>query len=161
MASGLKPQTDATNTTASVAPSQIEVSISNQTTETASSTAASSSPVMEEDEDPLPSNNVQAEVNEYFKDIPVMQDIAYCESRDRQFDEQGSVFRGKVNHDDVGVMQINTDYHLDKAEAMGIDIFTTEGNMTYARELFEKEGTEPWDSSSKCWIPRSNLVAMK
>ena len=90
-----------------------------------------------------------------------MQDIAYCESRNRQFNPDGTVFRGKVNHDDVGVMQVNTNYHLDKATDLGLDLFTTEGNMEYARHLFEKEGTTPWLSSSKCWSTRSNLVAMK
>ncbi|MEI8337844.1 MAG: hypothetical protein WCF92_01705 [bacterium] len=100
-------------------------------------------------------------MNEYFKDIPVMQDIAYCESRDRQFNPDGTVFRGKVNSDDVGVMQINTYYHADKSETLDMDIFTTEGNLKYARRLFEREGTTPWLSSSKCWKPRSNHVAMK
>lgn len=104
--------------------------------------------------------NVAGIVKEYFKDIPIMQDIAYCESRDRQFNPDGTVFRGKVNSDDVGVMQVNTDYHLDRATDLGMDLFTTEGNMEYARHLFEKEGTTPWDSSSKCWSARSNHVAM-
>lgn len=104
---------------------------------------------------------VKEVVREYFKDTPIMAEIAWCESRNRQFDINGEIFRGKVNSDDVGVMQINTYYHLKAAKARGNDLFTLEGNLDYAKYLFEREGTVPWMSSSKCWIPRSNLVALK
>lgn len=100
-------------------------------------------------------------VREYFKDTPVMADIAWCESRMRQFEKSGEIFRGKVNSDDVGVMQINTEYHQAEAEAVGDDLFTLDGNLDFAKRLFEKEGTKPWMSSSKCWVARSNTVALK
>lgn len=94
-------------------------------------------------------------VRGYFKDIPIMADIAYCESRFRQFNTKtGEIFRGRVNNQDVGVMQINEYYHLDEAVDSNIDIYTLEGNTFYARELYEKFGTEPWNSSRPCWGPR-------
>lgn len=105
--------------------------------------------------------NTEDIVREYFKDIPVMIDIAFCESRFRQHNKEGEIFRGAVNPDDVGVMQVNTFYHLKTAESLGMDLFSLEGNLAYAKRLFEKEGTKPWKSSSKCWIPRSNLIAKK
>lgn len=94
---------------------------------------------------------MQEYVAEYFADEPVMIAIAQCESRFRQFDKTGSIHRGTVNRSDVGVMQINEYYHGAKADKLGIDLYTIEGNLEFARYLYEKEGTTPWLSSAKCW----------
>jgi hypothetical protein len=80
-----------------------------------------------------------------------MADIAHCESRFRHLNSEGDIFRGKVNPNDIGVMQINTDYHQDEAAEMGIDIYSLKGNLEYARFLYEKQGTKPWNSSRPCW----------
>jgi hypothetical protein len=90
-----------------------------------------------------------------------MIDIAFCESRFRQFNKSGDVLRGEVNSDDVGVVQINTYYHQKDALALGFDIMTLEGNMAYGKYLYEKQGTRPWNSSKPCWQGRTNLVAIK
>jgi len=90
-------------------------------------------------------------VENYFADAPIMAEIAWCESRFRQYDKHGSVFRGVVNSKDVGVMQVNEHYHLDTAEKLGIDLYSIEGNLEYARYLYEKEGVQPWISSKPCW----------
>lgn len=99
---------------------------------------------------------VQEYVEEYFSDIPVMVDIAQCESHFRQFDSDGSMHRGVVNNKDVGVMQINEYYHLKTAKALDLDIYTVQGNLAYARYLYEKEGTAPWISSKPCWGKSKN-----
>lgn len=80
-----------------------------------------------------------------------MRKIAYCESRNRQFDKNGSVIRGVVNSKDVGIFQINERYHLSDSLKMGINIHTVEGNLEYAKYLYEKQGTRPWNSSRPCW----------
>ncbi len=90
-------------------------------------------------------------VRQYFKDIPIMIQIARCESTFRQLDENGDIHRGRVNNADVGVMQINEYYHLDQAERKNINIYTLEGNTAYARDLYMREGTQPWSSSKPCW----------
>ncbi|MEQ1561404.1 MAG: hypothetical protein ABL899_01620 [Nitrospira sp.] len=90
-------------------------------------------------------------VREYFSDVPVMIQIARCESTFRQLDPDGEIHRGRVNNLDVGVMQINEHYHLDEAQKKNYDIYTIEGNTAYARELYEREGTRPWSSSKPCW----------
>ncbi len=90
-------------------------------------------------------------VEHYFSDIPVLIDVASCESEFRQFNKNGSVLRGTENSSDVGVMQINEKYHLQVAQRLGIDIYTLEGNMEYARFLYNSEGTRPWKYSSFCW----------
>lgn len=94
---------------------------------------------------------LKEKAKEYFKDYPILVDIARCESRFSHFDNDGNVVRGKINSDDVGLMQINEYYHADKAEELGFDLSTVEGNMAYAKYLYEREGTKPWNSSSKCW----------
>lgn len=90
-------------------------------------------------------------VREYFKDAPVMIRIAFCESTFRQNDKDGNVLRGVQNSKDVGIMQINEYFHADKAKQMNLDIHAIEGNMEFARYLFEREGTRPWNASKKCW----------
>ena len=90
-------------------------------------------------------------VRQYFSDVPIMIQIAKCESRFRQLDSDGGIHRGVVNKADVGVMQINEYYHLDTSEKKDYDIYTIEGNTSYARDLYEREGTTPWNSSRPCW----------
>ncbi len=101
---------------------------------------------------------VKDQVKEYFRENPIMVKIAWCESRFRQYDKGGEIFRGVVNDRDIGVMQINTDYHSKTATKMQIDLTTTEGNMAYAKYLYDKQGTAPWSSSSACW---KDEIAMK
>ncbi len=90
-------------------------------------------------------------IKQYFRDIPIMVHIAQCESTFRQLDSDGEIHRGRVNTADVGVMQINEHYHLDKSVSENYDIYTLEGNAAYARELYQRQGTAPWNSSKPCW----------
>ena len=95
-------------------------------------------------------------VKQYFSDIPIMIQIAKCESRFRQLDRDGDIHRGEVNSADVGVMQINERYHLDQSVKKDYNIYTIEGNTAYARDLYEREGTQPWASSKACWGKHEN-----
>lgn len=94
---------------------------------------------------------IEKQVRAYFADVPLMAEIARCESRFRQYDVHGNVLRGKVNTKDVGVMQINEYYHLARATKLGYDLHSVEGNMLYARRLYNEQGSQPWVSSSPCW----------
>jgi len=95
--------------------------------------------------------SVQEYVQSYFADVPIMASIAKCESRFHQYNADGSLYRGEINNSDVGVMQINEYYQSATAEKLGLDIHTLQGNVAYARFLFEQQGTGPWISSSPCW----------
>lgn len=101
----------------------------------------------------------EEKVKEYFSDLPILAEVAFCESHFRQFDSNGQVLRGVENSQDVGVMQINEKYHLETAQKLGLNLYTLEGNMAYGRYLYEKEGTRPWNYSSKCW-GKSREVAL-
>lgn len=90
-------------------------------------------------------------VREYFKDIPIMAQVARCESHFRHTLADGSVLRGRVDSDDTGVMQINLRYHQKKATELGLDLHDIEGNLAYARYLYEQKGTQPWNASAPCW----------
>ena len=107
-----------------------------------------------------PNAKVESAVREYFSDIPLMAEIAKCESHFRQFEKDGSIFRGKVNDRDVGALQINEYYHAKRAQKLGIDIYTVKGNMEYARVLYEESGSQPWISSSPCWMKSDVAKAM-
>lgn len=95
--------------------------------------------------------DTEALVRAYFRDVPIMAQVARCESTFRHTLKDGSVLRGRVNQNDIGVMQINTYYHGEKAEELGLDLYTIEGNLMYARYLYERKGTQPWSASAPCW----------
>ena len=77
--------------------------------------------------------------------------IARCESTFRHTLTDGSVLKGRVDNADTGVMQINQRYHLDRAKQLDLDLYDIYDNMAYARYLYEKQGTQPWNASRACW----------
>lgn len=107
----------------------------------------------------------RASVESYLKaeyaDTPILVDIAQCESDFRQYDSDGNLMRGKIDKDDVGVMQINEKYHAAQAKELGLDLSTIEGNVAYAKILYSKEGTSPWKASQPCWGTSSDLTINK
>ena len=94
---------------------------------------------------------VEMSVREYFKDVPILAEIAKCESEFKHVGGNGEIIKGKVNRGDLGVMQINRYYHEKDASKLGLDLKTLRGNMAFARNLYDKYGTSPWQSSSGCW----------
>lgn len=106
-----------------------------------SSTSASSTP----------QQTTEAAVRDYFSDIPVMIEIARCESEFRQFADSGNVLRGGNGGQMVGVFQFFDRYHLKPASDLGFDIETLDGNLAYARHIYETEGTNPWNAARDCW----------
>lgn len=102
-----------------------------------------------------PLTNTELIVRSYFKDIPIMIQIARCESGFRHTLEDGSVLRGAVDSADTGVMQINKRFHDRKATTMNLDLDDIYNNMAYARHLYETQGTRPWSASAACWSNQS------
>lgn len=85
-------------------------------------------------------------------EVPViLKKIAWCESQNRQFDEDGNVHRGIINPKDTGKYQVNEYYHLENSKKLGIDIYTLEGNTEYALYLYRRNGIRDWDWSKGCW----------
>ncbi len=80
----------------------------------------------------------------------VLEKIAWCESKGKQFGRGGNVIRGK-NPNDVGKYQINQIVWGEKARMLGYDLHTEEGNEAMALVIFEAEGAHPWRASRHCW----------
>lgn len=100
---------------------------------------------------------VKEYVEIYFADTPVMIDIARCESQFRQFNKKGDILKNP-HSSAIGLFQIMSSLHSDTAADMGMDIRSIEGNLEYARHLYEEEGTKPWNSSKKCWGTSGHLA---
>lgn len=89
---------------------------------------------------------------------PIMVDIAWCESRFKQFEDDGSVRRSPINKDglyDYGFFQIHGS-HIQEATKMGYNIMTPAGNIGYALYLYRTQGTSPWLASKNCWHARDS-----
>ena len=82
---------------------------------------------------------------------PILERIAFCESGNRQFDEDGHIIRGFIHPPDTGRFQINKAVHATSARELGFDLDTLEGNTAFAVHLYEEQGTRPWKASEKCW----------
>ncbi len=95
--------------------------------------------------------DTESAVRAYFKDIPILVEVARCESTFRHTLADGTVLKGKQNSSDTGVMQINKRYHGARAAELGLDLEDLYDNMAYAKYLYEKQGTKPWKASSACW----------
>lgn len=101
--------------------------------------------------DPRTPAEVATVVEAFFADIPAMIEVARCESQFRHTLKDGSVLRGRVDNRDTGVFQINTYYHGETAEKLGLDVENLVDNMRYARNLYERQGLQPWSASKPCW----------
>lgn len=100
---------------------------------------------------PLSQEETEEEIREYFSDLPVMIEIARCESNFRQFTDSGNVLQGGTGGGMIGVFQFFGSIHESAAEKIGFDIDTLDGNLAYARHLYEVEGTTPWNPAKNCW----------
>jgi hypothetical protein len=99
--------------------------------------------------DPYNSKDVETRVKQYFADIPVMPMIAKCESGFRQYGSNRLPLFDP-SYSMIGVFQVSA-AHLPEALGMGMDVTTLEGNMAYARTLYQSGGTDPWLDSFNCW----------
>ena len=76
----------------------------------------------------------------------ILKAIIACESSNRHV--IGTLSEVGV---DIGKCQINTYWHGERAESMGLNLFDPDDNMRYCLYLFELEGVKPWRSSQVCW----------
>ena len=89
---------------------------------------------------------VRQEIDKEIQKQKILKAIIDCESRNRHV--IGTLAKVGV---DIGRCQINTYWHLDRAEEMGLNLLDPEDNMEYCLYLFEEEGVRPWKSSQVCW----------
>lgn len=101
---------------------------------------------------PMPQvQTVEEYVRDYFADEPILVEIAACESQFRQFGKNGKVIKNP-HSSAVGTFQIMSSLHAELADdKLGLDIYSLQGNAAYARYLYDKQGTKPWNASKACW----------
>ncbi len=101
------------------------------------------------------SQTVEEYVRAYFDDEPIMAEIASCESHFRQFakDKDGKiVVLQNPTSSAVGLFQIMSSIHASFAdEKLGLDVYSLQGNAAYARYIYDRQGTTPWNASKACW----------
>lgn len=88
--------------------------------------------------------SIEAKVRATFSEAPVMVEVARCESTFRQLNDAGGVFRGGTGGGYLGIFQIGESLHKDVALQKGFDILTVDGNIGYAKYMYDREGTRPW-----------------
>lgn len=98
----------------------------------------------------LSTTTVKAHIEGVFGTSSPMVDVAICESSLRQFDAPNHVLRGEITPADTGVFQISVDYHGDEAKTLGFDIYSLDGNIAFAKYLYDKNGLKDWSASKKC-----------
>jgi len=98
---------------------------------------------------------IEEQVKNYFSDAQEMVAIAKCESGFRQYNNSGMPLSGGASGNYIGVFQISRG-HSATATAMGWDIYTPEGNLAYAKYLYQRQGTAPWVGCVKSPVKISN-----
>lgn len=73
-----------------------------------------------------------------FPDDHRMLPVAECESNLRQFNTDGSVLMGGGGGNYIGIFQIGIQW-VDLASSMEMDVYTIEGNVAFARWLYNSE----------------------
>jgi hypothetical protein len=89
---------------------------------------------------------VQHQIDKEIQKQKILKAIIDCESSNRHV--IGTLAKVGV---DIGKCQINTYWHSERAEQMGLNLFDPDDNMEYCLYLFEEEGVRPWKSSQVCW----------
>lgn len=133
-----------------------EVNPTTEETDARETATEETAPSAQEEDKPIISSGVIVEsrgsihyTQNNVRLYPVMESVCTCESG-RQFHADGTVVRGIVNPQDIGMCQINLKYHGAAADALGYDLFTEEGNIRYTNYLYDQQGTQPWYLSGSC-----------
>lgn len=85
---------------------------------------------------------------QFFPDAPIMVQVARCESGlNPQADRL--TYDGRTGID-VGLFQINQ-VHLATLNKLGLDRYDLYDNLTFARMLYDTNGTRDWYMSEHCW----------
>ncbi|HTK03985.1 MAG TPA: hypothetical protein VL500_00190 [Candidatus Eisenbacteria bacterium] len=100
---------------------------------------------------------IESKVRASFADHPEMIAVAQCESGFRQFAPDGSVLRGGDGRY-VGIFQIDENIHRERATGLGDDIDAVDGNIAYAKWLFDANGGNPWKGCLPTAVPAASAA---
>jgi hypothetical protein len=75
--------------------------------------------------------------------------------------KNGTVLRGGMTPNDIGVFQINEPVHRSALRQLGLDPHVLEHNVQFASYLKQRDGLWPWAMSAYCWDPAERHIAWK
>ncbi len=90
----------------------------------------------------LSQEEVVSEILNVFPDAPIMVAVAKCESNLNPSADRKGI--------DGGLFQVNQ-VHLPRLNALGLNRYDLNDNLTYARMLYDESGLGPWYMSKHCW----------
>lgn len=99
----------------------------------------------------MSTTTVKSHIEAVFGANSPMVQVAQCESGLTQFDAPNHVLRGRITPADIGLFQVNAEYHADQAKKLGINLYSLDGNIQYAKYLYNKNGLRDWNASKSCW----------
>ena len=86
-----------------------------------------------------------------------LKSICSCESTGSSTSEPRQFRNGKplwsdLKTPDVGTCQINIPAHKKELEKLKLDVINSfDDNVKFAKILYDREGTKPWNASKSCW----------
>lgn len=84
---------------------------------------------------------IEERVREEFKDVPIMIEVARCESKFKNLPSKTG---------DFGPFQINQ-VHLPELDTLNLTREDVDDNIMFARVLYTRSGLKPWENSKWCW----------
>lgn len=109
--------------------------------------------------------HAEAFLRDYFHDLPVMVEIARCESSFKNIQSNllysNGPRRGQQERS-FGFFQIHEPNWHALAIELGLDDYQTDAmqNVLLARRLYELEGLKPWRFSKNCWGPNARRLGL-
>lgn len=85
---------------------------------------------------------IRERIRTEFADYPAFEKTVQCESNFRQYAADGTVLTSPTN--DVGITQINLKTWREKAQELGYDIYSEDGNLLMARHVLTVQGITAW-----------------
>jgi hypothetical protein len=90
---------------------------------------------------------IKQKAKEYGLDYATLDKIVSCES---QYNINAIGRKAKVGVD-MGLLQVNTHYHTERAKSLGYDLNIPEQSFEYGLKLMKSGGLGAWSSSESCW----------
>jgi soluble lytic murein transglycosylase-like protein len=84
--------------------------------------------------------------------------IIMCESANKEYAINHNLDKdGKIWSSDYGLLQVNSYFHEDKMESLGLSIRNPYDSLEYGFMLMSKYGDKPWSASRNCWTRELTL----
>lgn len=90
---------------------------------------------------------IETQAPKYGLDPALVERISACEDAGNPYSIGMKAYVGE----DYGPLQVNSYFHSSEMKAEGLDITNPVDSLTFGLEMMQKEGTQPWLASARCW----------